>query len=195
MKSNILLVTLASVAALASAAALWDPGWTTLKPDLARPESDRTIAAKQAWAIAELHGLATNTGLKTTIVGGITANVTNNVNLNGTNTIALRAGSLAASAVFGSNLVAKAAPGTLLSVVGYSSLGAAQFVHVYDRASAPTNNAAPVCVFAVPANGNFSLDFAAGGMPMAAGIVVANSLYGPLQTNGAANCFFTVVYR
>jgi hypothetical protein len=142
------------------------------------------------------------TGLLNKWAGDVRA--TNNVNLNSTNTIAgitttvsitNLVGSLAATTAYSSNLIVKASAGILRSVQGYNSLASSQFIHIYDRATVPTNGSVPVFVFTVPASGNFSIDFPLGGPAFTTGIVVANSTDGPTQTNGAANCWFTAIYK
>lgn len=101
-----------------------------------------------------------------------------------------RDGSVANSAALEASRVLKAAPGTLVAVIGYNGKASAQFIQLHDAAAVPADGAAPVAAFTVPAASNFSLD-----IPIAfgTGIVVCNSSTAATKTIGAADCFFTAV--
>lgn len=96
------------------------------------------------------------------------------------------------------SLLAKAATGTFVSLVGVNT-GAAQYILVFDAAALPANaDATALFRFAV-ADGtttpqNFSLTFTFG-VPCNSGIVVCNSSTIASKTLGSANCYFSVVYR
>lgn len=103
--------------------------------------------------------------------------------------------SLVSSPAYEASRVLKAAPGTLVSIVGYNSKASAQFIQVHDLATLPADTAVPKYSFLVPAGSNFSLDFPVPGAPFAAGIVVCNSSTGPTKTIGSADCWFSAVVK
>ncbi len=103
-------------------------------------------------------------------------------------------GVLKHSTVYAASLVVKAAPGTLVALFGYNS-GAAQWIQVYDSTTLPSNGAVPIATFTVAATSNFYLDVPMTGLDCGTGIVVGNSSTGPTKTIGAADCFFTAIYR
>ena len=67
--------------------AAWAPGWTTLFP--AQYDDARVLAQKQLYATTGMYDLSTNTGLRVAFLSSIAANITNNVNLNPTNTVGI----------------------------------------------------------------------------------------------------------
>ena len=82
----------------------------------------------------------------------------------------------------------------MLSLIGYNS-GGAGFVQLYDATALPSGNTPPVCFFAIPGTGNFSMDVPVVGMPFYNGIMVAFSTTGPTYTAGSASVFFTAVVK
>jgi hypothetical protein len=97
------------------------------------------------------------------------------------------------TSAYATNLVVKNSAGRLFSLAGYNS-GPAQFIHIYDAASLPSEATAPAFVLAVPAQASFFFDFGGNALPCSVGIVVGNSSTGPTKTIGSANCFFTALY-
>lgn len=70
--------------------------------------------------------------------------------------------------------VVAAAPATLLRVYGFKTGANVEYVQLYDLAAGPPAGV-PFAQFAVPQDGNFSLDFGATGRPLVNGLVVALS--------------------
>lgn len=101
--------------------------------------------------------------------------------------------STAAATALSSSLVVKATPGTLRTVVGYSTT--AQFLQVHDADALPADGVAPLAVIPIDAGAPFSLAFGELGLPCSAGIVVVVSTTGPTKTLGAADTFVTAVYE
>lgn len=90
--------------------------------------------------------------------------------------------------------VVKATAGVLYGLSGYNS-GASQFLHLFDATSLPANGSAPQFMIQILGTANFSIDFGLLGMGFNKGIVVSNSTTGPLQTAGAADCWFNARYK
>jgi len=86
--------------------------------------------------------------------------------------------------------VLKAGPGTLYGVSVYNNKAAAQFIQLFDAASAPASGAIPVCTFTVPTVSNLGLYWGSVGRWFNIGIVIANSSTAATQTAGSADCFF-----
>ena len=103
--------------------------------------------------------------------------------------------STVATTAYATNLVVKASAGTLLSLVGYSSKTAAQWIQIHNTTSLPADTAAPVYTFLIAAQSNFSLDVPILGIPFTTGITVCNSSTGPTKTIGSADCWFTAVVK
>lgn len=96
--------------------------------------------------------------------------------------------------VYATNLVVKGSAGTLFGLTGYNAKASAQFVQVHDAAALPSEGAAPVVVFTVPASSNFALDFGIKGRSFGTGIVVCNSSTGPTKTIGSADLWVDAQY-
>lgn len=92
------------------------------------------------------------------------------------------------------SLVAKSGPGVLYGLSGYNS-GAAQFMQLHDSATVPANGVSPDEVIAIPATGNFSIDFGLYGKKFVNGIVICNSSTVATKTLGAADCFFAPRFK
>ena len=90
--------------------------------------------------------------------------------------------------------VLKASAGLLLSLFGYNN-GPAGFVQLFDAASVPADGAQPDVVFAVPTNGNFSLDVPNVGLPFSNGISACISSTPAVKTVGGANLYLTAVVK
>lgn len=103
--------------------------------------------------------------------------------------------SLVASTAYEASHVLKNAAGTLISLIGYNSKTAAQFIQVHNAAALPADAAVPSYVFLVPASSNFSLDIPVTGAPFTTGIVVCNSSTGPIKTIGTTDCWFSAVVK
>ena len=101
----------------------------------------------------------------------------------------------ATSTALASSLVVKASAGTLYMITGYSARASAQFIHVYNAASLPSDGGVPVMVFTVPAQSNFSLDLGRYGRHFTTGIVIGNSTTAATKTIGSADCWFDVQYK
>lgn len=103
--------------------------------------------------------------------------------------------SIAQTLAYANSLTVWNAPGVLISLIGYNSKTSAQWVQVHDDAAVPPETAVPVYTFRVEESSNFFLEVPITGVPMSQGIMICNSSTGPTKTIGAADCFFTVVYR
>jgi hypothetical protein len=101
----------------------------------------------------------------------------------------------ASSTALASSLVVKATAGTLYMITGYSARASAQFIHVYNAASLPSDGGVPVMVFTVPAQSNFSLDLGIYGRHFTTGIVIGNSTTAATKTIGSSDCWFDVQYK
>lgn len=99
--------------------------------------------------------------------------------------------SLAATTALATSIVVKASPGTLHSIVGYSTT--AQFLQVHDASSLPADTAVPEMVFPIAANEAFNIPLP--GHVCATGIVICNSTTGPTKTIGAADTWVTAYYE
>jgi len=82
----------------------------------------------------------------------------------------------------------------LFSVVGYSNLGAVQYIQLWDLASYASVSGAPLICVAVAADSHFWLEFPTG-RQFTNGILVANSTTAITHTVGAADCLLDVSYR
>lgn len=102
-------------------------------------------------------------------------------------------GTTVSTVALAASLVIKNAAGILISIVGYNSLGADQYIQVHNAAALPANGAVPTYTYKVAANSNFSLDIPLSGAPFTTGIVVCNSSTLATKTLGAADCWFTAV--
>jgi len=78
----------------------------------------------------------------------------------------------------------------LYGISGYNSLGAGQFVLLFDGTVLPASGATAVVVIPVAATAGFSAYWGSVGRWFLQGIVVANSTTAPTLTLGAANCWF-----
>lgn len=91
------------------------------------------------------------------------------------------------TAAYAKSLIIKSTAGSLQYLTGFNS-GPTQFIHVYDSATVPNNNAIPVIVMSVLAASNFSYPHV---RSFVNGIVVASSSTGPTYTAATNNdCWF-----
>lgn len=160
-----------SLATIASGMATQTTLAAILAKIIAAPATEATLAALNAKVTA------CNTGAVVVASGTVTANV---------QTVSV------GSAISAASLVVKGSAGTLMSVVGYNA-GPAQFLQVHNAASLPANTAVPLCVIAVPAQSNFSMEWKLG-LPCSTGIVISNSSTAPTKTIGSADCNITATY-
>ena len=95
------------------------------------------------------------------------------------------------------SLVIKTGPGILYGLSIYNSKASAQFVQLFDYASAatpiPADGAIPVATFTVAATSNITLNWIPG-RGFNTGIVFANSSTGPTKTIGSADCYIDAQY-
>lgn len=102
----------------------------------------------------------------------------------------------ATTAYAASGVVKNSGPARLLSLAGYNSKGAAQFIHIFDAAAVPADTTVPNAIIYVTATTNFSFDFGSDwGMKMDSGICWSNSSTGPTKTIGSADCFVYAIYE
>lgn len=100
------------------------------------------------------------------------------------------------SSAYESLRLVKAGAVTVYGFSGYSSRVSAQFVQLYDAASADllASGAVPEIVVSVPAGANFSYDAGVHGRRFLRGCVIANSSTGPTYTAGSADTWFDVQF-
>lgn len=87
-----------------------------------------------------------------------------------------------------------AAARTLFSVTGYNSLGASQYIQIFDAAAPPGAGTVPLAVLKASPNFPFAFDFGARGIALLNGITVCNSSTAATYTAGLADCLFMVAY-
>lgn len=98
------------------------------------------------------------------------------------------------SLAYEASRLVKSTAGVAYGVSGYSSLGASQWIQMFNwgAGTIPPNGTIPVVTIVVPTVANFSIDFGYWGRMFPAGIWIANSTTGPTLTVGAADTFFDV---
>lgn len=101
---------------------------------------------------------------------------------------------VARSSDYEASRIVKASSGVLYGLSGYNS-GAAGFLQLFDSATLPANGTAPMLLIAIPAAGNFAIDFGLWGLTFRAGLVVCNSSTGPTKTIGAAELYLNARYK
>lgn len=90
-------------------------------------------------------------------------------------------------------LAVKGARGRLYGVTGYNA-GPAQFLHIFDQATAPIDGASPEIVLPLATLSSFTLDFGLRGRHFVNGIVISNSTTDAQRTLGALNLWLDVQY-
>lgn len=90
-------------------------------------------------------------------------------------------------------LQVKTGPGYLFGFTAYSSNAAAQWIQVFDLASAPATGAVPVVIFKVPTVSHIGVNWVPA-RTFLTGIWIGNSTTGPTYTAGAADTFFDVQF-
>lgn len=100
------------------------------------------------------------------------------------------------SVAYEASRLVKATGGVLFGVSGYSSLGASQWIQIFNWGgpNIPPTGTVPVITLTVPTVANFSVDFGYWGRAFSAGIWIVNSTTGPTLTAGAADTFFDARY-
>jgi hypothetical protein len=100
------------------------------------------------------------------------------------------------SAAYEAGRVISATPITFIGLIGYNSKNTAQFIQVHDASSAPADTAVPKFTIKAEPLSNFFIDPAGEkGVSLSTGFYVCNSSTGPTKTIGAADCWFTGVYK
>lgn len=107
----------------------------------------------------------------------------------------LTAGNNAAGMAAATNLVVKAAPGTLYGFTVYNAKASAQFIQLHDATALPSDTAVPVLSLAVAATSNLVVDLGVRGKSFSTGIVICNSSTVATKTVGSADCSFEARYR
>lgn len=101
-----------------------------------------------------------------------------------------------ASDALAASLVAKNAAATLLGVYGYNSKSSDQYIQIHDASSLPADTAVPEFSFRAAAEDNFFWTPPGdAGVSFGTGVTVCNSSTAATKTIGAADCWFTVIYR
>jgi hypothetical protein len=157
--------------------------------------ANQTLQLAQETAINAALGTAVASPATNTLLDRVKALLTGIVLAAGSNLIGEvisrgRATNNASSTAYVSNLVVKAAAGTLFGFSGYNSGTTAEFIQVHDAASLPANTAVPVITFEVPARSPFSMDFGVNGRTFSTGIVLAASTTGPTLTLDGTSTWF-----
>lgn len=101
--------------------------------------------------------------------------------------------STVATTAYAASLVAKAAPGTLVSLSVYNSALTPLFVQLHNTTSVPADGVAPVLSLTVATVVNLVLNFPLTGMPFTTGITVVGSTTGPTKTLATAVLYITAV--
>lgn len=184
--------TLAALLAKVIAAPATEAAQNTGNGSLATIASE---VATQTTAAAILAKLSADPATQTTL-----AALNTKVTACNTGAVVVASGAVVASvqsvsvvrAMSAASLIVKGSAGTLFSLTGYNA-GPAQFIQVHNAETLPANTAVPLCVIAVPAQSNFSMEFKLG-LPCSTGIVVSNSSTAPTKTIGSADCNITATY-
>lgn len=87
----------------------------------------------------------------------------------------------------------KSGPGRLYGFTAYSSNVAAQWIQLFDLATAPASGAVPVAAFKVAAASHINIGYLPA-RTFLSGIWIGNSTTGPTYTAGAADTFFDVQF-
>lgn len=96
------------------------------------------------------------------------------------------------AAVEGTRSVATAR--TLFSITGYNSLGASQYIQIFDAAAPPGAGTVPLAVLKASPNFPFAFDFGSRGIALTNGISVCNSSTATTYTAGLADCLYMIAY-
>jgi hypothetical protein len=161
------------------------------------------LTAETTKVIGTINIAAAQTLATVTTVGAVTA-ITNALPT-GTNNVgsvnllpdatATYAPTNATSTAYEASRIIKGSAGVLISILGYNSKTATQFIQLHNTTTVPADTAVPVAIFAVPASSNFSLDFIPYGRFFSTGITICNSSTGPTKTIGSADCWFDIQYK
>jgi hypothetical protein len=98
-----------------------------------------------------------------------------------------------ATTAYAASLIAKTAPGTLVSLHIYNSKASAQFIQIHNSTTLPADTAVPLMTLTVAASSNLVVTLPLAGLPCTAGIVICNSSTGPTKTIGSADVYITAV--
>lgn len=101
--------------------------------------------------------------------------------------------SKADSTAFEASRVVKASAGRLYQLTGYNSSSAGTFVQIHNTTSVPADGVAPVVMFFVPPQSNFSYELKQGDY-FSTGITVCVSSTGPTKTIAGAIAWFNARY-
>lgn len=91
--------------------------------------------------------------------------------------------------------VLQVGPGVLYSLDGYNAKAGAQFILVFDTATAPANGDIPIFAMTAATVANFSRDFGVYGLRFQKGLAVSNSSTVATRTVGSADCQFFLRFK
>jgi hypothetical protein len=98
------------------------------------------------------------------------------------------------TAAAASSLIAFTGQGRVMGISVSSTLGAGQFVQVFNASTLPADGAVPLISVPIAATASIGLAFTPGGRWFTIGCVVCNSTTQATKTIGAANCLIDVQY-
>jgi len=100
-------------------------------------------------------------------------------------------------AAYENDVIIKASPGRLYSVIGESSKATAQWIQIHDSAVVPADGAVPLIRIRVVENSNFNFTCEWRELPVfcSKGIYICNSTTGPTKTLGNDDCLFYVIFK
>jgi len=91
--------------------------------------------------------------------------------------------------------VLQVGPGVLYSLDGYNAKVSAQFILIFDTATAPANGDIPIFALTAATIANFSRDFGTYGLRFQKGLAVSNSSTVATRTVGSADCQFFLRFK